>query len=220
MLWLGLVMLATAPAFGQSARPSQGYYPIDQNLPPGTAANWSAILGRGVPPYFQPIRIELPSTGTVTVYSGGSHASSAQPVPAQAGFLVGRSYRIKISDMPEFPGVELYPTIEVLDRLHPPAGKKQQFPIVLQITRQEIEFAITDRLVSKVVYLERPQTALPRPLDRSARVEEMKADENLLAEADRMGRPMLLVRLGGRTPTTQEAAFFGRGFPVEVLKKR
>lgn len=211
-LCVGVWLLCGSLALGQG--PAR-YYPIDQNEPPGTAARWASMLGRG-PAYFQPVRVELPSKGKVTFYSGPRRTPTRLEAPGVAGLLVGGTYRIRISDMPEFPGVTLYPTIEVLDRLHPPAGRKYEFPVVLEITQEEIELALRDRLVTKVVYLERPQTAVPRPLSKPAHVDRFDPSANLLSEAQRLGRSMLIVRIGGRLPAADEKMeFYGSGVAVE-----
>jgi hypothetical protein len=208
----GVWLLCGSLALAQGPAP---YYPIDQNQPPGTAALWSTLLGRG-PSYYQPVRVVLPTEGKITFYSGASRAPSTIDAPGTAGLLVGGTYRIRISDMPKFPGVTLYPSIEVLDRLHPPAGRKYDFPVILEITLEEIQLALQDRLVTKVVYLERPQTAVPRPLSKPAHVDQFVPSDNLLSEAQRLGRPMLIVRIGGRLPAENEKLeFYGSGVAVE-----
>ena len=70
-------------------------------------------------------------------------------------------YRFRISDLPELPGAELYPTIELIDRLHPPCGRELEFPVPVAFTQEELQAALAGRLVTKVVYIERPQQATP-----------------------------------------------------------
>src|SRR4051794_27050846 len=105
------------------------HFPLNQYMPPGTVAEMLVQAGRANPGYFQPVKIYLPSEGRVTFYD----QRPAQPVevaaPAQAALLLGRLYRFKVENMPEFPGVEFYPSIELLDRLHPPLDKVDQFPV-------------------------------------------------------------------------------------------
>ena len=194
------------------------YHPLNQMHPPGTAAAWAARLGWVSGLSFQAIQFELPSRGRITLYN----TSPDQPVTldhmSQAGLAVGHTYRFKISHMPEYPGLELFPSIEVLDRLHPPAGKEHEFPIPVEFTEKEIDFALEGRLITRVIYLEQPQFAVPRQLEKPLPVRTLRAHRNLLAEADRLGRPMLIIRLGGRLPATNgdDAAFFGTGAPVSI----
>ena len=115
--------------------------------------------------------------------------------------------------MPDLPGVEIYPTIEIIDRLHPPVGKKHDFPIPVYIDRDDIESAITGNLVTRVVYIEQPQLAAPFALDSSTRVRTLLPAQNVLAQADRYGRPAVIVRVGGRLPSVhgERSAFYGTG---------
>ncbi len=223
-----LLMLATllidsqlpnSRVFGQSPAERGDYFqPLNQHLPPGTAASWARTAGRATPMYFQPIRFELPGLGTVTMFDQARNRPVSLPAPAQVGFAVGHVYRLRISHMPEFPGIELYPSIEVLDRLHPPDGLRDRFPVPVDFTRDEIELALDGRLVTRVVYLEQPQFAVPRALDKPMSVLTFPERENLFAEADRRGRPLVIIRIGGRLPSVHgpDPGFFGSRAPFLV----
>jgi len=217
-----LFLMPHVEALAQSRGRNRAYYPLDHRAPTGTIAEWSARLSRSRAGYAQPVRVELPGEGRVTWFDGRQLRPIPMAVPAQVGLLVGHTYRLKISHMPEFPGVELYPSVEVLDRLHPPEGLKHEFPIPVHFTREEIEIALRGNLVSRVIYLEQPQLALPRQLDEDSRVTTVNPNLNLIAEADKLGRPMLIIRLGGRLPDSHgdNAAFFGSGARVTVSNAR
>ena len=64
-----------------------------------------------------------------------------------------------------------------------------------------------------------PENALPE-YPRPMMVRDLDPRRNALAEADRAGRPMVILRLGSRRPPTQNApaAFFGTGLPIEFPK--
>jgi hypothetical protein len=114
---------------------------------------------------------------------------------------VGHAYRIKISNLPNHPGVELYPTIELLGRLHPPVELKEKYPVPVEITAEELETAINDQMVTKVIYLEQPQLANPtRQVNGRMHVESLGTQVNLLEAADMRGRPIAILRMGGRVP--------------------
>ena len=119
--------------------------------------------------------------------------------------------------MSDFPGVELYPSIEVLDGLHPPAGREMSFPVPVWLTADEIEHAINGRLVTKVVYLEEPRIAEPFEIQTPDAQLTIENTRNVLAEADQRGRPLLIVRVGGRLPPTRgdSRAFFCKGAPID-----
>lgn len=225
--WIGILSLAILLGieFAASAQTPVGfvgehqyYQPIHQNLPAGVAGYASGIQGKASPPYFQPVKVELPSQGKVTVY----HGPAFTPYEVESGrpfaFLVGHVYRIRIADMPEYPGLDLYPTVELLDRLHPPPGQELEFPIPLQFTEEEINAALDGRLVTKVVFLEQPQLAPPRDQEFPIPTVEFLSSVNILGEADLAGRPMAILRLGSRTPWAggADAGFFGPGAPVYI----
>jgi uncharacterized repeat protein (TIGR01451 family) len=193
-----LALLMHGAAFAQDR--TGYYYPLDHRQPPGIAGQWQTNIKRGIYGYMQPVRFIVPTGGTVSYYQGSPQNSIETVAPSQARMMVGHVYRVKISGIPERPGLELFPTIEILDRLHPPEGKLEQYPIPVEITEQEIEAAEHDRMVTKVVFLEQPDIAAPASDEVRIRVEELDSRVNLLEAADMRGRPIAIVRIGGRVP--------------------
>lgn len=193
--------------------------PLNQNLPPGMVAEMLVAAGRANPGYFQPVKVFLPSEGRVTFFDQRPDQPVEVEAPAQAALLLGRLYRFKIDNLPEFPGVEFYPSVELLDRLHPPLDKIDQFPVEFELTEEEFEWAATGRLITKVIYLEQPQRVGITRLETPRKTEELLPVQNAIAEADDRGRPMAIVRLGGRTPDAggMDPQFFGPGGPVKLL---
>jgi len=173
------------------------------------------------------VKVELPNStgegdgGQVSFYTNPQGESTTTASPAVAALRVGSVYRLKISDMPDFPGAELFPTIELIDRLHPPRGREVEFAIPIVLTAEEIAKALEGRLVTKVIYLEQPDRAAPVRNTTAARNRLADPRENLLAIADEAGRPMVIVRVGGRLPdaAASETGFFGFGEPVQVLDR-
>ena len=74
-----LALLLTGPtAFAQSG----AYYePLNEKLPPGFTADIMARVRHDNMFWLQPVRVELPTAGTVSVYS-------ATPVPIVTRFLI------------------------------------------------------------------------------------------------------------------------------------
>lgn len=216
------ILLATAtPALAQQYPPVDGrQFPLNQMTPPGTMAQWAMNAGRIAPNSFQPVRVALPSPGKVTFYETWDRPVELE-APAQAGLLVGRMYRLKITGLEDFKGVEFFPSIELVDRLHPPAGREEDFPVDFEFTLEEFEWAAKGRLITKVVYLEQPERVPTLLLDQTPRITTIEPSRNVLAEADALGRPMAIVRLGGRTPDPHrpDPSFFGPGGPVRVVTK-
>lgn len=219
------LLLAVALQMGYgAASPAQDhfqdnrYVPLDQNAPVGRVGRWTGIIGKGLAGSFQSVQVSVPTTGKVTIYNGGPETAVTLGAPAQFSIGVGCAYRLKISNMPDFPGVELFPTIEIFDRLHPPVGREYEFPVPIAISAEDIQRAIDGGMVTKVVYLEQPQFAVTGDLTQALLNRMMPPDRNLLIEADRLGRPMILVRLGGRTPdeSRPEDGFFLPPAPLQV----
>ncbi len=213
---MGLMLacgLLTDTAHAQTRGEATPYPLMDHRVPPGTWGDWIRTAGRVNGFEFQPVRVELPSEGKVTWFVG---TRDDVKEAVQVKLAVGQSYRVKLSDMPEFPGIELYPSIEMLDRLHPPAGHADTFALPLAFTIDELDAAVEGRMVTKVIYIEQPQLALPYELTTDIAIRTVNARANLIEEADKSGRPIALIRLGGRIPALNETqgAFFGNGAPV------
>lgn len=197
-----------------------GYHPLHHNMPPGQAAGWLNAIRGYSPVWLQPVRVELPTEGTVSVYSSSPEPLGQASTPAQFSINAGHLYRLRIADMPEFPGMEVYPSVELLDHLHPPVGLEQNYPIPVVFTTEDIRLALAGQLVTRVVYLEQPQLAAAMdPLRREIPQTVAPAD-NALQEADRLGRPMAIVRIGGRIPSGPDMplSFFGTGGAVVMYQ--
>ncbi len=214
----GFTLLAFA-FLNASAFAQPGYHqPLDQHAPPGKAAGWMNLIRQYDPGWMQPVRIELPSGGDVAVHSASPQPSAMASAPAMFAVNAGHVYRLQVTNMPEFPGVELYPTIEILDRLHPPAGREDEFPIPIPLLADDIRIALSGQMVTRIIYLEQPQTAQALDPLRREFPQSVDATANALEEADRLGRPMVLVRIGSRRPSGDftPASFFGTGGAVEA----
>ena len=198
---VALTSLTSVQAQGKSGK----YYPLDHRKPVGEAGRWQAVIQPGIQHYVQPVQIKLPTTGEVSFYQGGT-AAPAQEAPAQAGMQVGYAYRVRVANIPEYPGLEIYPTIELLGRLHPPAELKDKYPVPIEITPEEIEAVMNDQMVTKVIYLEQPQLAQPtRQVGGQMHNESLDTEVNLLEAADQRGRPIAILRIGGRIPDTNSS---------------
>lgn len=207
-------VFAADPARGQSGR----FEPLNEKLPPGFAAETLARARQYDPTWMQPVRVELPTGGTVAVYSGTAQSLATIAAPAQFSVNPGHIYRLRLTNLPEFPGEELWPSIEILDRLHPPAGQASQFPIPIVLTESDLLTARAGQLVTRVIYLENPRLAsvdhrLPMSSDISP-----DPTLNALQEAGEFGRPMIIVRVGGRTPSDYSlgGAWYGSGGPFDI----
>lgn len=188
------------------------------NLPPGKA---SEIALRSNPNFFgyvQPVKILTPGDARVGFWTGNGYATADMRGP-MFGMSMGTVYRVKITNIPGHPGAEIFPSIEMLSRLHPPQGKELEFPVPIEFTQNDLELAIEGKMVTKVVYLEDPDTALPfQQIGDQQRNIDISGYEDTLNTADRLGRPMALIRLGSRQPLADDQAgafeFFGPGLQI------
>jgi hypothetical protein len=114
------------------------------------------------------------------------------------GLLVGQVYRFRLSEIPLHQGVVLYPTVELIDRLYPPAGQAIKFPVPVEFTEQELDMAARGMFVTRVIYVEDPLRAMPDKQLAGQPWFEVGESEDPLAVADQLGRPIAILRLGGR----------------------
>ncbi len=191
---------------------------INGNLPPGKATEIALRSNPNFFGYVQPVKIVTPDKSHVAFWTGDGYATADFQGPTFA-MTMGPVYRIKIVDIPGHPGAEIYPSIELLSRLHPPEGKEFEFPIPIEITQDDLEQAIDGKMVTKVVYLEDPDTALPFPqIGDRQRTTDISGFEDTLGTASRLGRAMAIVRLGSRQPLVHDPIgafeFYGPGLQI------
>ena len=208
---VALATCGTVSAQNPSAAPY--YQPLNDRLPPGYNAEILERVRRDGCFWLQPVRVELPTTGTVSVYSASPEPLKSDEAPSQFSVATGHLYRLRIAEMPEFPGVELFPSIEILDRLHPPEGLSESYPIPIVFEEEDLRAAVDGLLVTRVIYLERPQTAASTDPLRREKPFNVPPGGNAIEAAGQHGRPMVIVRLGGRVPSGPDtpALFFGSG---------
>jgi uncharacterized repeat protein (TIGR01451 family) len=163
----------------------------------------------GLSPEIQVVRFQGPPGLAVEVLG-----PAPTPVPQGDGHGIltvglkrGVGYRLRIGGIPERPGVQLFPVIEVVGHLHRPDGiDPGKYPIRVIFTLEEMTEVLNQgRLVTKVIYLEDPDQALPfrMPKDQIP-VVSLNPAEHPLRVASALGRPMAIVRIGGRRPTIEE----------------
>lgn len=214
--WSGLAILLAA-ALLPSALAAQGppvHYFHHSNLPPGTVGRGQLERGGPLRGYFQPVEIRVPQGALISLAQAGQFGEPDEG-SVTAGMLIGEVYRLRVANIPLFEGLEVYPSIEVVNRLYPPCGMERKFPIPIDITAEELELALNGHFVTRVIYLENPDTALPVNEDpKRQSYYEVRHDEDPLLVADRLGRPMAILRLGSRVPDRDQATgLFTFGMP-------
>lgn len=192
-------VLAACPVTARGQLPPVHYFHA-ASLPPGTVANGQLLRSELLRGYVQPVEIQAPEGVRISLNVGGQF-DEPRPGPVRAGLLVGPVYQLKVSHIPFREGYEVFPTIEVVNRLYPPPGQAACFPVPVQLTTEELEFALDGRYVTRVIYLEDSESALPRQDDpKVQRHFDVLSNQDPLKVADQLGRPMAILRMGSRVP--------------------
>jgi hypothetical protein len=193
LAWLGLAALL-------SAEPPRVHFNHAGVLTPGAIGSQRLQRGGPLPGYFQPVEVAAPAGAIIATAETGQF-SGEQAAPVTVGLLIGSVYRLRVTGIPHHPGMEVYPTIEVIDRIYPPGGLEFKFPIPIELTQEELEMALDGKFVTRVIYLEEPGTAVPavqQPGDQP--YFEVGEHDSPLDMADTLGRPMAILRMGARVP--------------------
>ncbi len=204
-LLAAVAWLMVAPPAIIAAEPSdylasgQRHRLFSGDMPPG-AVGQARLLGRGpIAGYYQPVAFSGPPGVEFTLPQSGIFSDAKESL--QAGMLIGAIYRFRITAIPRAPGAELYPTVEVIDRTYPPPGMATRYPIPINLDQEDLEAALDGRMVTRVILLEDPQTAIALPqTPTTSTAIEIGEDQDALQVADRFGRPVAIVRIGSVTP--------------------
>jgi hypothetical protein len=171
-------------------------------MPPGAIGSLRLHRGGPLSGYFQPVRIRAPQGARIALARDGGFEQSP-PGDVLVGLSIGPVYRLQVTEIPNHPSVEIFPTVEVIDRLYPPPGLALRYPIPVELTLEELELAANGAFVTRVIYVEDPQQALAiaQPADGEQPWIEAAPGEDPLVTADERGRAVAILRLGGRVPT-------------------
>jgi hypothetical protein len=197
--WAVLVGLAiAAPA---AAQDGPVHWRHAGAMPPGAIGRQRLLRGGPLSGYFQPTEIRAPAGARIAAAIDGGFGEG-QADKLLVGLEIGPVYRFRVTEIPEQPGLELFPTVEMIDRLYPPPGQSLKFPVPIDLTREEMLMAADGQFVTRVIYVENPQLAIPiaekSPSD--TRWFEVQPGGDPLVAAHGLGRPIAILRIGGRVP--------------------
>lgn len=215
-----LIVASLITLCGPAAGQAHGQSPLGNPLPkvtylqnsdsaPGVVGAGRLVRGGPVLGFFQPVEVAGPEKLEVALAQAGQFLQPL-PAPVKVGMLVGSVYRLRVTNIPLRPGEELYPTIEVLDRLYSPRGREHRFPIPIVLEQEDLWRALDGGMVTRVIYLEDSQAASPTAdLPGEQRVTDVVATDNALQVADQLGRPMAILRIGSRVPADLQGDLSG-----------
>ncbi len=172
--------------------------------PPGMIGQQQLLANESLRGYVQPVKIVAP-TGALIQFWDGNGFQPAGESSATLSMSVGGVYRLKITRIPRHEGAEIFPTVELTSRLYPPADRVNDFPVIVEIPTDDLDQAIDGTLVTRVVYLENPETAMPyRQTAFEQPYFDVRPQDDPLQAAYRLGRAFAIVRLGSRIPDVTE----------------
>jgi len=204
---IAVVLFMASELFAQSpdrllrANP---HHLVRGDMAPGVAADMARMTNQRLNGHVQPVRMVGPIGARIQVSSREGYISTDSS-RVSVGLFIGPVYRFKVTDIPRHFGKELYPSVEVLNKLSPPEGLDNEFPIQIVMTQDDLEEAIKGRLVTKVVYLENPEISLPhRHKEDHQPFFDIGGGQDPLRAAEKMGRPMAILRIGSRIPMASD----------------
>ena len=202
---VGIVMVVVLVVWGAPAglfAQAPGVHYLHQGvMPPGAIGSRQLLRGGALPGYFQPVEIKAPAGALVSLAATGQF-DAAEKAPLTVGMLIGSVYRLRVTNIPQYAGMEVFPTVEVIDRLNAPPGRAPKFPIPIELSLADLRLAMEGKFVTRVIYLEDPRTALPVAEDPKGQSWfEAGPGHDPLAMADSLGRPVAIIRLGARLPS-------------------
>ncbi len=118
-------------------------------------------------------------------------------VPGRYNFIQGGVYRLRLSNLPSRPAVELYPTLEVMPANARTATFLAHSTVPVSFTEEDFEQVSAGNLVVKVVYLPDPQfqdLAVAGPDEVVSTRLEPGVDP--IQEATRRGSVLAVIRMG------------------------
>lgn len=214
---LGFPGFSAPAAWAQSNGRASSHFLYDYGMPPGEIGFRKTLARQAMVGYFQPVQFKGPKGSMIEVFSEGVFRSLPDG-QAIAGLMVGHVYRLKITNIPGHPGKELFPSVEVIGRLFPPPGQENNFPVPVNIEIDDLDPAMDGVLVNRVVYLENPRNTIAEQRTRDDQpFFDVGTAQDPLRAAEKLGRPMVIVRIGSRVPDANELNAFGFGTPPMTL---
>ena len=187
----GVLSPMSRPVFGGA-----GIVPATAMGGPGIASGGCAPMGASATSQIAFIGVE---GGEVAwdISGQGTFDSTPLVMPGRQNFSQGAIYRIKLTNLPDRPGVELYPTLEVAPVTPRTDAYLAHAPIPLQFTDEDLDQVLSGNFVTKVIYLPDPEFQ-ELALAGVETLVSTRLDPGVdpIAEADRRGSIMAILRMG------------------------
>ena len=120
--------------------PANAHPLVNGHLPPGVVGDTRLQSQHPIAGYFQPVKFSGPEGTRFSLPQGAAMAASESNL--MAGLLIGSVYRFRITEIPDAPGAELFPTLELIDRTYPPPGLATLYPIPINLDQVDLDAAL------------------------------------------------------------------------------
>lgn len=189
------------PGMGHPGMPGMGRPGVVAALPPGPSLNPLAGTPRFASQRTQ-IRFTKPAGMKIAWLTQGPdgrpvYANPPLETPGKYNFLQGAIYQLKLSSIEGRPGVEIYPTLEVV----PSNYKTEEFLahsyVPIEFTQEDFKQIVEGNYVTKVIYLPDPQFQELAGTGTGEIVStRLEPGVNPINEALRRGSILLVIRMG------------------------
>lgn len=127
----------------------------------------------------------------------GMFDSSPLVMPGRQNFSQGAIFRLKLTNLPEREGVELYPTLEVAPVTPRTDAYLAHSPVPIQFTDEDLDQVLSGNYVTKVIYLPDPEFQ-ELALAGVETLVSTRLDPGVdpIVEADRRGSILAILRMG------------------------
>jgi hypothetical protein len=207
--------------------------PFPGGRPPGAVAALGAITGPGYMPGGPgykigrtQVRFARPSGMKVAWLTQGAdgkatYSGTVIEAPGRYNFLQASYYRLKLSNIEGRPGLEIYPTLEVV----PCNPKTEAFlahsAVQVDFTNEDFQEVVDGKYVVKVIYLPDPQfQELAAAGTEEIISTRLEPGADPILEAQRRGSILLVIRMGNvdqEAPNTPPLDNPGANFPPQAM---
>lgn len=177
---------------------AQGHQLFNSQLPTGEIGRMNVARLPELAGVMQPVLLKVPKGANVAVAEGAGFGHATEDA-SLVSLEVGAAYRLKVSGIPNN-FADVFPSVELIHRMHAPPGKELRYPIPIEITQEELEMALAGKYVVRVVYVEDPRRALPVREVSEQRYFEVMTHEDPFTVASNLGRPVAILRMGSLAP--------------------
>lgn len=194
------------PAHGMISPPGLPHQPALPGMgpQPGAVAAVGSITG-ATSPYAArrtEVRFAGPTGMKISWYAAGAGGKgdftpTQLEAPARYNFVQAALYRLKLTNIPKRPGVELYPTIEVVPGNNRTEAFLAHSAVPLNFTDEDFDQVAAGNYLVKVIYLPDPQyqDLATVGLDEIVST-RLEPGVNPIEEAYKRGSILLVVRMG------------------------